>query len=115
DNENYQKYCGGSFDKMLAIGDYACKKSKKMWLRTVVVPNLNDKAECINKYVEVAKRWNNVQKYELLGFHTMGFAKYEKLGIENKLVGTKNLELEKLIELQDCLNEKFARYIADNE
>ena len=36
------------------------------------------------------------EKYELLGFHTMGFFKYEKLGIENPLNQTAPLEEEKL-------------------
>ena len=37
----------------------------------------------IEKYLQIIRGKKCVEKYELLAFHTMGFFKYENLGIDN--------------------------------
>ncbi|MBQ4244067.1 MAG: pyruvate formate lyase-activating protein [Clostridia bacterium] len=101
--ESYKKYTGGEFENFIETGDYCTKTGKRLWLRTVIVPGINDTKEDIDQYALLAKRFN-FEKYELLPFHTMGFFKYENLGIENPLEGTPPLSPEKLTELRDYLN-----------
>ena len=103
DEESYQKYTGGNFKNFVEIGKYCSEIGKKLWLRTVVVPDINDSVEQIKKYAEFAKQFK-YEKYELLAFHTMGFFKYEKLNIENPLINTKPLSKEKLDELQKIID-----------
>ena len=103
DEESYKKYTGGEFKNFIAIGKYCSEIGKKLWLRTVVVPNINDTEEQIKKYAEFAKQFN-YEKYELLAFHTMGFFKYENLNIENPLLNTKPLSKERLGELQKIID-----------
>ena len=77
-----------------------------MWLRTVVVPNINDNEESIKKYADFSKQFK-FEKYELLAFHTMGFFKYENLEIENPLIDTPALDKDRLNELQKILNHNI--------
>lgn len=107
DKPSYERYCQGDINKVIAIGDYANEIGKKMWLRTVIVPQINDQPQFIDKYLEVAKRWNNIDKYELLGFHTMGFDKYNRLDINNKLKNKKDLDSSVLKMLQDYLDKRW--------
>ena len=100
DNESYMKNTCGGIDRVLKLANYLNEINKKTWLRTVIVPNINDDIDSINKYYELSKSWTNVEKYELLGFHTMGFFKYEQLGLENKLIDTKSIDITKLESLQ---------------
>lgn len=103
DSESYKKYTGGRFENFIEIGKYCSQTGKKLWLRTVVVPNINDSEEAIKKYAQFAKQFD-YEKYELLAFHTMGFFKYENLGIENPLLNTKALSKERLAELQKTID-----------
>lgn len=104
DEENYEKYTKGNFENFVAVGKYCSEKGIRLWLRTVVVPGINDTEESIKKYAEFSKQFK-FEKYELLAFHTMGFFKYENLKIENPLSDTPALDKDKLKKLQDYLNE----------
>lgn len=105
DEESYRKYTGGEFKNFIEIGRYCSEIRKKLWLRTVVVPEINDTAEQIKKYAEFAKQFR-YEKYELLAFHTMGFFKYDNLKIDNLLADTKPLSKEKLDELQKIIDKE---------
>ena len=104
DEENYEKYTKGNFENFVAVGKYCSDKGIRLWLRTVVVPGINDTEESIKKYARFSKQFQ-FEKYELLAFHTMGFFKYENLKIENPLSDTPALDKDKLKKLQDYLNE----------
>lgn len=106
DEQSYKKYTKGSFDNFVAIGKYCSEKGIRLWLRTVVVPNINDDEDSIKKYAAFSKQFK-FEKYELLAFHTMGFFKYENLGIENPLINTSALDKDRLNELQEILNKNI--------
>lgn len=104
--DDYKKYTKGNFDYFVEIGDYCSKTNKKLWLRTVVVPGINDTEKDMDEYAKFVNRFK-FEKYELLAFHTMGFFKYENLNIENPLSNTKALDKSKLDELQKYLDKKI--------
>jgi len=104
DEESYQRYTKGTFENFVNIGKYCSETGKKLWLRTVVVPGINDNEEKIKKYASFAKQFK-CEKYELLAFHTMGFFKYENLKIDNPLKDRSALPKERLAELQKIIDE----------
>lgn len=101
--ESYKKYTKGDFEKFIAVGKYVSQKGIRLWLRTVVIPGINDTEEDMKKYYEFTKQFK-FEKYELLAFHTMGFFKYDELGINNPLKNYKALDKPRLNELQNYLN-----------
>lgn len=101
----YEKYTGGNFSTFLSFAGYISKIQKRVWYRTVIIPGINDRESVLDGYVDLISRWNRPEKYELLAFHTMGFYKYEKLGIENPLMDTPPLESVRLDELQEYVNQ----------
>lgn len=103
EEENYSKYTKGKFDNFIRIGKFCSDNAIRMWLRTVIVPDINDNEESIKKYAEFSKQFK-FEKYELLAFHTMGFFKYENLKIENPLKDTQALDKSRLKELQNLLD-----------
>ncbi|MFQ9839448.1 MAG: pyruvate formate-lyase-activating protein [Eubacterium sp.] len=105
---DYEKYTKGDFDKFVEIGKYCTSINKRMWLRTVVVPGINDTEADMDKYAEFVAQFK-IEKYELLAFHTMGFFKYENLKIDNPLKDTKALDKSRLEELQNYLNSKLQK------
>ncbi|MGN0523228.1 MAG: pyruvate formate-lyase-activating protein [Eubacterium sp.] len=106
DAEKYKKYTKGELNLFVKIGDYCTQKGKRLWLRTVVIPGINDTEGDMDEYAKFVKRFK-FEKYELLGFHTMGFFKYENLGIENPLKNTKPLDNKVLEHLQEYLDKKL--------
>lgn len=106
--EDYKKYTGGEFERFIKIGEYASEKNIRLWLRTVVVPDINDTEADMDKYAEFSKQFK-FEKYELLAFHTMGFFKYDELKIENPLKNTKALDKSRLHELQEYLDKKIEK------
>ncbi len=104
DAQSYRDYTGGSFQRVIEFADDLAARDIPVWIRTVVVPGVNDTPEHMRRYAAIARRWKNVRRYELLGFHTMGFSKYESLGLPNPLADTKDLDADTLRILQTELD-----------
>lgn len=106
-NADYDKYAKGKLDNTIKMLDETLKCGTKVWIRTVVVPGINDTEQDIDEYVEIVNKYPNVAKYELLGYHTMGVYKYKELGIHYALDGVEALPATRLKELQKYANSKL--------
>lgn len=109
DDEHYLKYTGKSMENTKAFLEYVQDSGCRLWIRTVIVPGINDSEEILDKYIDYVKTIRNVEKYELLGFHTMGFFKYDEIGIDNPLKDTAALSPERLAELQKYADDRLKR------
>lgn len=107
DAEKYKKLTGKKIDQFFKFVETCQKKNKKLWLRQVIVPGLNDTVENVKKLNEFAKSLSNVEKVELLPYHTMGVEKYEKLGIKYRLDGVQDMDKK------EC--EKLLKYLTVNK
>ena len=105
DKEEYKYIAGLEIDEFYKFMDKIQSKSKKLWLRQVIVPNINDKEETIIKLAEYANSLKNVEKVELLAYHAMAEEKYERLNMKYRLAGTDNLSFEKIEQLRTVLND----------
>lgn len=104
DPEDYKKYTNGDFNKFVEIGRYCTEKGKRMWLRTVIIPGVNDTEKDMERYAQLVKQFD-FEQYELLAFHTMGFFKYDNLKIDNPLKDTEPMDKARLAQLQKYLNK----------
>lgn len=107
DNESYIKYTGRDMHKTLDMLNFLESIGKRTWIRTVVVPGINDSKEILDRYIKHTKDFNCIEKYELLGFHTMGFYKYEKLGIKNPFADIPDLDKDVKERLQKYVDEQL--------
>ncbi|MBQ9086370.1 MAG: radical SAM protein [Clostridia bacterium] len=108
DGESYRQYTGQGIERPLETLRYLNDIEKKTRIRTVIVPGINDREELLEKYLSHLTGMACVERYELLGFHTMGFFKYEKLGISNSLAKTPALSEERRKELQKFVDERLS-------
>ncbi len=104
--EDYRKYIGGSLVDTLCFLDRLDKKGIPVWIRHVVVPDINDSEENIEKLCELVNPFACVEKIELLPFRTLCLEKYKTLGIPFPLDGTPQMSEERLSVLRDTLNSK---------
>ena len=54
--------------------------------------------------IQYITRFKNIEKVELLPYHTMGVPKYHKLGIPYRLEGTPDMDINRCKELERLLN-----------
>ena len=103
-NSDYKKITGLNIDASLEFLDTCQKLNKKMWLRQVIIPNINDNIDYINSLAEFISNLKNVEKVELLPYHNKAITKYEKLNIPYRLKDVDNMDIDKCKELNDKLN-----------
>lgn len=91
DPAQYKEITGKRMEPFLAFLELLQHKNKKLWLRTVIVPGINNEPSQIAAIQKFANRIKNVEKIEFLPYHKMGVQKYQKLGISYPLEGTPEL------------------------
>ncbi len=101
--DEYKFITGRDIDEFKTFLESCIKKCKKLWLRQVIVPGINDDETHVLKLKEFANSVPNVERVELLPYHSMGKMKYEKLGIEYRLGDTPNMDKENLKNLEKLL------------
>ena len=107
DDESYMDYTGLSIQNTLATLDYLESIQKRVWMRTVIVPGINDRTDILDRYLALIEGKTCIERYELLAFHTMGFFKYENLGISNPLIDKAALSAESRSALQDYVDKQL--------
>ena len=103
DNESYKYITNNKIDESLKFLDTCQQLNKKMWIRQVIIPGINDNEEYILSLKKFIKPLKNIEKVELLPYHTYGVSKYEKLNIPYKLGDTKDMDIKRCQELEKLL------------
>lgn len=87
--------------------ELANARRQTVWIRQVIVPGLNDTAEDVAEFGQFLQRYPQLQieKIELLPYHTLGVSKYGQLGIPYPLPGVGALPADKLAELQHVVDQ----------
>ena len=101
--EDYKKITSIPIKRVENFVRLCNKMNKKMWLRQVIVPGINDDEESILKLKEYIKKIKNIEKVELIPYHTYGSDKYKKLGLIYPLEGVPAMAEEKLDKLRKIL------------
>ncbi len=109
EEDAYNKMTGNHINESLIFLDKCQYLNKKMWIRQVIVPGINDNEEYIDRLANFIRPLKNIEKVELLPFHTMAKDKYIKLGIKNKLKDVIDMDIERCKFLEKKLREKIVR------
>ncbi len=109
-DEEHKKLTGQSNRNILDLANYLSEQGKHMWIRNVIVPGVTDNEEDLKKLDAFIKTLKNVDRVEVLPYHTLGVPKYEKLGIPYRLEGVAPAEdsdkkrAEQLLHTEDYQN-----------
>lgn len=85
DNDRHIWLTTKSNQNILRFAQFCDKIGKKMWIRYVLVPTINSDDETLKRTRQFVDTLKNVEKVEILPYHTMGVHKYEQLKIEYRL------------------------------
>ena len=104
DAEKYKALTGQKIERYNRFLATCQKKKKRLWLRQVIVPGHNDTEADILRLKEYIKNIENVERVELLPYHSMAKEKYKKLGIKYRLENVLDMDKEKCKKLEKLLN-----------
>ena len=103
DVESYLQITSSNMDEFNKFLTVAKKLNKDFWIRSVIVPGLNDSKEYILSLKEYISKIPNVLKVELLPYHLYGVDKYKELNLKYPLDKVPPMDLDKLKELEKYL------------
>ena len=110
DDTLHRKWTGHSNVPIIKNLEFLAKQAVPLTIRTPVIPNVNDSEEAIESICRFIRQLPNQPAYELLGFHSLGFVKFENLGMKNPLSNSAFLKKGQL----QKLNEILIRYNLHN-
>ncbi len=86
-DEEHRKLTRHSNQNILACARYLSEIAKPVWIRHVLIPGITDKDEYLHQLHDFLHTLHNIERIDVLPYHTMGVYKYEKLGIAYPLEG----------------------------
>jgi len=89
----HRQWTGVSNEAIIDNLRYLSSKNIPVILRTPVIPGVNGNEQAIKDICEVIRDLPGIS-YELLGFHSLGFNKFEHLGMDNPLSNASFLDKE---------------------
>ena len=102
DDNSHKNLTGLSNQNTLNYIRWLSSRGKRIWIRHVLVPGYTDDSESLQKLSNFIKTVN-VEKVEVLPYHTLGEVKYQKMGIDYALKGVKPPEKESVLNAKRIL------------
>lgn len=87
DDEQHKILTGHTNQNILDLARYLSDIKKPVWIRHVLVPGRSDKDEYLERLHDFIKTLDNVEKVEVLPYHTLGEYKWKELGYDYPLAG----------------------------
>lgn len=81
DDERHRWLTGHSNSAILDCARYLSDICKPVWIRHVLVPEITDDDDQLARLRQFIDTLQNVQRVEVLPYHTLGIFKWQKLGI----------------------------------
>lgn len=83
----HRRVTGVGNEAILAFAERLATLDRPAWIRFVLVPGLTDEPDDLRQLARFVAGLPNVQRLEVLPFHQMGAAKWDKLGMDYPLKG----------------------------
>ena len=96
DREEHIKLTGLPNDNILDCFEYLSEIGQPIWIRHVLVPGITDNDEFLKRTRMFIEKLSNVERVEILPYHSMGQHKFEELGIPYQLEGVESPTAERV-------------------
>jgi pyruvate formate lyase activating enzyme len=85
DDEAHRQLTRHSNRNILDCASYLSDIGKPVWIRHVLIPGITDDDHLLHQLADFLKTLHNIERIDILPYHTLGVYKYEKLGIDYPL------------------------------
>jgi len=103
DSEEHKKLTGHPNENILDCARYLSDTGIPVWIRHVLVPGITDNDEYLRRTADFIKTLKNVEKVEVLPYHTLGAFKWKELGMNYPLEGVEPPTDERKKNAEDIL------------
>lgn len=111
-NERHITVTSQSNRNIIACAKYLSEKGIPVWIRHVLVPGLTDIDEDLIELGQFVETLSNVNRFEVLPYHTMGEFKWRQLGIPYPLAGVKPPTKERVQNAKNLMKtESYQDYL----
>ena len=87
DDTKHRQLTGHTNQNILVLANYLSKIQKPVWIRHVLVPTINTDVFYLQKLRYFIDTLDNVERVEVLPYHTLGAYKWKELGLKYPLEG----------------------------
>jgi glycyl-radical enzyme activating protein len=92
DPEIHKELTGVSNELILSNLDFLVRQGARLRLRCPLIPGINDTPEHLAGIAALAENYPEIEGVDLMAYHNVGNAKYERYGLENPLPGLKTTD-----------------------
>lgn len=96
DDTEHRSLTGHTNRNILDCARYLDEIGKRVWIRHVLVPGITDNDEWLIQLRDFLSTLSNVERIDVLPYHTMGIYKYRELGIKYSLEGVEPPSRERI-------------------
>lgn len=108
DRDRHKRLTGKYNDHILKFAQYLSAKNIPVWIRHVLVPEITDVDEYLDRLGEFIGTLNNVEQVEVLPYHKLGVYKWEALNLKYPLENTEPPTDERVANAYDRLTRHLA-------
>lgn len=101
--ERHRRLTGRDNANILDFARYLSESGKPVWIRHVLVPERSDFTEDLQSLRAFLDTLTNVERVEVLPYHTLGVFKWENMGIKYPLEGIRPPEAERIVRAEEIL------------
>ena len=103
DRDGHKKLTGLYNDNILEMAKELDRMHKPVWVRHVLVPGWTDDEALLRRLAAFLRTLSNVEKIEVLPYHTLGTYKYKAMGMQEPLPGVPPADPEKKVWAENIL------------
>ena len=101
-------------EKALKLAKHLESRNIPVWLRHVLVPGITDSEDNLAKIGEFAASLNNVQRLELLPYHSIGVHKWESMGVDYELKDVRDADQDDVKRASEII-ERYGVKVFNNK
>ncbi|MBO4906417.1 MAG: pyruvate formate lyase-activating protein [Bacteroidaceae bacterium] len=105
DSERHKQLTGQGNESILACARHLSDIGVPVWIRHVLVPGWTDDESSLRKLNAFLQTLHNIERIDVLPYHTMGLFKWQKLGLRYRLDGVEPPTVESVRCAEKILKE----------
>ena len=105
DNDAHKQLTGWGNENILDCARYLSDIKKPVWIRHVLIPGINDDDASLHNLRAFIDTLSNVERVDVLPYHSLGVYKWEQLGIPYALTDVKSPTEEGVLHARKVLTE----------